>query len=99
MRDPAAGSDPEAGANRRCHSSQCAVRAKMPSRVRSGIRSRSAASRVPITAQDGMVFHARVPEGSLRVLAASGRWVTAMTAARLAGSPLAKQPGTRLGLM
>jgi hypothetical protein len=61
-----------------------------------GGRTRSA---VPITSQDGMVFHAGGPEGSPRVLAASGRWVAAMTAAWLAGSPLAKQPGTRLGLM
>jgi len=56
-------------------------------------------SAVPITAQDGMVFQAGGPEGSCRVLAASGRWVAAMTAAWLGGSPLAKQAGTRLGLM
>ena len=31
-------------------------------------------------------------------LAASGRWVAAMTAAWLAGRPLAKHPGTTLGL-
>src|SRR6266436_8771004 len=56
-------------------------------------------SAVPITAHDGMVFQAGVPEGSDSVLAASGRWVAAMTAAWLAGRPLAKQPATRLGLM
>ena len=50
-------------------------------------------SAVPITAHDGMVFQAGVPEGSDSVLAASGRWVAAMTAAWLAGRPLAKQPG------
>jgi hypothetical protein len=43
---------------------------------------------VPITAQDGMVFQAGGPDGSLNVLAASGRWVAAMTAAWLAGRPL-----------
>src|ERR1700722_11175037 len=56
-------------------------------------------SAVPITAHDGTIFQAGVPEGSDSVLAASGRWVTAMSAASLAGSPLAKQPGTRDGLM
>jgi hypothetical protein len=55
-------------------------------------------SAVPITAHDGMVFQAGIPEGSDK-LAASGRWVAAMTAAWLAGRPLAKQPGTRFGLM
>lgn len=54
---------------------------------------------VPITAQDGTVFHAGVPEGSFRALAASGRWVAAMAAAWPAGRPEAKQLGTRLGLM
>ena len=56
-------------------------------------------SAVPITAHDGTVFQAGAPDGSDSVLAASGRWVAAMTAAWLAGRPLAKQPGTRLGLM
>ena len=56
-------------------------------------------SAVPTTAHDGMVSQAGVPEGSVRVLAASGRWMAAMTAAWLAGSPEAKQSGTRLGLM
>src|SRR5215472_17440132 len=45
-------------------------------------------SAVPITAQDG----------TLAALAASGRWVAAMTAAWLAGTPVAKHPGTRSGL-
>ena len=63
---------------------------------RAGGMTRSA---VPTTAQDGMVFQAGGPEGSCRVLAASGRWVAAMTAAWGAGRPLAKQLGTRLGLM
>src|SRR6266436_8746725 len=56
-------------------------------------------SAVPITAQDGMVFQAGVPDGSPSVLAASGRCVAAMIAAVGAGRPLAKQPGTRAGLM
>src|SRR5712671_6528728 len=56
-------------------------------------------SAVPITAHEGMVFQAGVPDGSESVLAATGRWVAAMTAAWRAGRPLAKQPGTRLGLM
>jgi hypothetical protein len=56
-------------------------------------RTRSA---VPITSHDGMVFQAGGPDGSPSVLAASGRWVAAMTAAWLAGRPLAKQLGTRL---
>ena len=55
-------------------------------------------SAVPITAQDGMVFQAGVPNVAANALAASGRWVAAMTAAWLAGRPLAKHPGTRLGL-
>src|SRR5580693_1112385 len=58
-----------------------------------------ALSAVPITAHEGTVFQAGVPEGSDSVLAASGRWVAAMTAAWLPGRPLAKQPGTRPGLM
>lgn len=56
-------------------------------------------SPVPITAQDGMVFQAGGPDGSVNALAASGRWVAAMTAAWLAGRPVAKHPGTRSGLM
>ena len=56
-------------------------------------------SAVPITAQDGMVFQAGGPDGSVNALAASGRWVAAMTAAWLAGRPVAKHPGTRFGLM
>src|SRR5262245_10502061 len=55
-------------------------------------------SAVPITAQDGMVFQAGGPNVAASALAASGRWVVAMTAAWLAGRPLAKHPGTRLGL-
>ena len=39
------GSDPDAGPNRRHHSNQCPVRARIPSRVRSGIRSAIAVSR------------------------------------------------------
>ena len=38
-------------------------------------------SPVPITAQDGMVFQAGGPDGSVNALAVSGRWVAAMTAA------------------
>src|SRR6185437_13802602 len=56
-------------------------------------------SAVPITAQDAMVFQAGGPDGSANALAVSGRWVAAMTAAWLAARPLAKQPGTTLGLM
>src|SRR5271165_667776 len=55
-------------------------------------------SAVPMTAQDGMDFHAGVPEGSVSVLAASGRWVAASTPALAAGRPLAKQPGKTLCL-
>src|SRR5256885_16598385 len=55
-------------------------------------------SAVPITAQDGMVFQAGAPNVAASALAASGRWGAAMTAAWLAGRPLAKHPGTRLGL-
>src|SRR5258705_13489715 len=58
-----------------------------------------ALSAVPIPAHDGLVFQAGVPEGSPSELAGSGRWVAAMTAAWLAGRPLAKQPGTTPGLM
>src|SRR5690242_16836394 len=56
-------------------------------------------SAVPITAQDGRVFQAGGPDGSDSVLAVSGRWVAAITAAWRAGRPVAKQRGTRLGLM
>ena len=55
-------------------------------------------SAIPITAQDGMVFQAGGPNVAGSALAASGRWVAAMTAAWLTGRPLAKHPGTRLGL-
>src|SRR5207342_2792805 len=47
-------------------------------------------SPVPITAQDGMVFQAGGPDGSVNALAVSGRWVAAMTAAWLAGSAQAR---------
>ena len=40
----------------------------------------------------------RGPNVEASALAASGRWVAAMTAAWLAGRPLAKHPGTTLGL-
>ena len=43
-------------------------------------------SAVPITAQDGMVFQAGVPNVAASALAASGRGVAAMTAAWLAGA-------------
>ena len=43
-------------------------------------------SAVPTTAQDGIVLQAGGPDGSTSVLAASGRWVAAMTAAWLAGA-------------
>src|SRR5260221_10561031 len=56
-------------------------------------------SAVPMTAHDGMGFQAGVPDGSPRVLAASGRCGAAVIAAAGAGRPLAKQPGTRAGLM
>src|SRR4029077_19455749 len=56
-------------------------------------------SAVPITAQDGVVFQAGGPDGSVNALAVSGRWMAAMTAAWLAGRPVAKHPGTRSGLM
>ena len=46
-----------------------------------------------------MVFQAGGPDGSVNALAVSGRWVAAMTAAWLAGRPVAKHPGTRFGLM
>jgi hypothetical protein len=46
-----------------------------------------------------MAFQAGGPDGSPNALAVSGRWVAAMTAARLAGRPVAKHPGTRFGLM
>src|SRR5215472_11113777 len=56
-------------------------------------------SAVPITAQDGTLFQAGVPDGSVAALAASGRWVAAMIAAWLGGTPVAKHPGTWSGLM
>jgi hypothetical protein len=40
-------------------------------------------SAVPITAQDGMVFQAGGPDGSVNAPAVSGRWLAAMTAAWL----------------
>jgi hypothetical protein len=50
-------------------------------------------SPVPITAHDGIVFQAGGPDGPVNALAVSGRWVAAMTAAWLAGRPVAKHPG------
>ena len=70
-----------------------------PARLAMNVSSGMTWSAVPITAQDGMVFQAGGPDGSVNALAASGRWVAAMTAAWLAGRPLAKHPGTRFGLM
>ena len=55
--------------------------------------------RRPDHAQDGMVFQAGGPDGSVDALAVSGRWLAAMTAAWLAGRPMAKHPGTKSGLM
>src|SRR5260221_9063728 len=52
-------------------------------------------SAVPMTAHDGMVFQAGVPDGSPSVLAASGRCVAAMIAAVGAGRPPAEKPGTK----
>ena len=46
-----------------------------------------------------MVFQAGAPDGSVNALAVSGRWLAAMTAAWLAGRPVAKHPGTKSGLM
>jgi len=46
-----------------------------------------------------MVFQAGGPDGPVNALAVSGRWVAAMSAAWLAGRPVAKHPGTRPGLM
>src|SRR4029077_1563093 len=45
-------------------------------------------SAVPTTAQDGMVSQAGGAAGWVDALAASGRWVAAMTAAWLAGTPV-----------
>ena len=56
-------------------------------------------SPVPITAQDGTAFQAGGPDGLVNALAVSGRWLAAMTAAWLAGRPVAKHPGTTSGLM
>src|SRR5260221_12316177 len=56
-------------------------------------------SAVPMTAHDGMVFQAGVPDGSPSVLAASGRCVAAMIAAVGAGRAPAEEPGTRGGLV
>jgi hypothetical protein len=50
-------------------------------------------SAVPITAHDGMVFQAGVPEGSPSVLAASGRWVAAMIAAWRGGQAAGEAAG------
>src|SRR5512146_2752112 len=74
---------------------------RAPARLAMNVSSAGGMTRspVPITAQDGMVFQAGGPDGSLNALAVSGRWVAAMTAAALAGRPVAKQPGTRFGLM
>jgi len=46
-----------------------------------------------------MVFQAGGPDGSVNALAVSGRRAAAMTAAWLAGRPVAKHPGIRSGLM
>src|SRR5260221_13212540 len=54
-------------------------------------------SAVPMTAHDGMVFQAGVPDGSPGVLAASGRWGAGMDPAAGAGRPPGKQPGPRAG--
>src|SRR5258707_15598070 len=56
-------------------------------------------SAVPMTAHDGMVFQAGVPDGSPSVLAASGRCGAAMIAAVGAGRPPAEQPGAGARLM
>src|SRR5258707_5405830 len=56
-------------------------------------------SAVPMTAHDGMVFQAGVPDGSPSVLAARGRCVAAMIAAVGAGGALVKESGTRGRLM
>ncbi len=47
-------------------------------------------SAVPITAQDGMVFQAGGPDGSVNALAASGRWVA--MAFSLPMAPLSRLP-------
>jgi hypothetical protein len=53
---------------------------------------------MPMMSQDGIVFQAGTPDGSVNVLVARGRWAAASTAPSLAGSPLAKQPGNTLRL-
>src|SRR6185437_10071486 len=72
-----------------------------PARLAMNVSSAGGMTRspVPITAQDGMVFQAGGPDGSVNALAVSGRWVAAMTAAWLAGRPVAKHPGIRSGLL
>ena len=50
-------------------------------------------SAVPITAHDGMVLQAGAPDGSVKALAARGRWVAAMTAAWLRAQPGGKAAG------
>src|SRR5580693_5931557 len=55
-------------------------------------------SAVPITAQDGMVFQAGTPVGWDSAMVDSGSCVAASILASLAGRPLAKQEGNRLGL-
>src|SRR5256885_7467249 len=83
----------------RCPASTSVMRA--PARLAMNVSSAGGMTRspVPITAQDGMVFQAGGPDGSLNALAASGRWGAAINAAWLAGRPVAKHPGTTFGLM
>jgi hypothetical protein len=56
-------------------------------------------SAVPITAQDGMVFHAGTPDFWVSAMDVRGRWVAASTPASRAGKPLAMQDGNTLCLM
>jgi hypothetical protein len=51
---------------------------------------------MPTMSHDGIVAQAGVPDRSVNALVARGRWVAARTAASLAGSQLAKQPGNTL---
>ena len=83
----------------RCPAPTSVMRA--PARLAMNVSSAGGMTRSPdpTTAHDGMVFQAGGPDGPVNALAVSGRWVAAMSAAWLAGRPVAKHPGTRSGLM
>ena len=57
----------------------------------------AALSSVATTAQEGSLFQAGGPDGSLNAAAATGRWMEATTEAASAGRSAAKTSGRRAG--